>query len=100
MRSTDHENDMSEAAIFGRLFEVAGSALPPAFARRLLALDFPEADKVRMHELAVRNQEGKLTAAERETLLNYVKVGDLLAIVQSKARQALKKAKVRSAVHG
>src|SRR6266852_500371 len=99
MRSTNHDHDTSEAAIFGRLFEIAGGAMPPAFARRLLMLDFPEADKVRMHELAVRNQASKLTAAEHETLLNYVKVGDLLAIVQSKARQALKKVKARSAVH-
>src|SRR5262245_44162997 len=100
MRSAKHQDGTSEAAIFGRLFEAANGALSPAAARYLLALGFPEADKARMHELAVRNQQGLLTPAERALLANYVEVGDLLAILQSKARQALKKAKDRSAIHG
>jgi hypothetical protein len=44
-----------------------------------------------MHELAEKNQEGLLAEAEKEILDNYIKVGDLLAILQSKARKALKR---------
>jgi hypothetical protein len=44
-----------------------------------------------MHELAVANQQGALSPEEKEELHNYFKVGHLLAVLQSKARQALKK---------
>lgn len=42
-----------------------------------------------MHDLAVRNQEDALSAAEKEELLALVKAGDLLAILKSKARRTL-----------
>jgi hypothetical protein len=44
-----------------------------------------------MHELAVRNQDGRLTVAERNELSNYVNVGHLIALLQSKARKSLKR---------
>jgi hypothetical protein len=89
MRRTPTET--SEAAIFARLFEGRNGHLTQAVARKLLAITFTETDQARMEELAQRNQQGRLMAQEREELANYVKVGDLLAILHSKARQALKK---------
>jgi hypothetical protein len=83
--------DTSEAAIFARLFEGQNGNLSQGVARKLLAITFPESDQARMEELAQRNQQGRLTAQEREELANYVKVGDLLAILHSKARRALHK---------
>jgi hypothetical protein len=59
-------------------------------ARQLLKLEFSEKEKTRMHELAQRNREGKLTKQEADELDNYIHVGDLLAILQSKARKLLK----------
>jgi hypothetical protein len=81
----------SEAAIFGRVWDTGNGALSPELARYILALRFPETDLARMHELAASNREGRLAAAERDELDSYIKVGDLLAILQSKARQRLKK---------
>ena len=89
MRTTS--TDTSEAAIFARLFEGPTGHLSQGVARKLLAITFTEADQARMEELAQRNQQGRLTVQEREELANYVKVGDLLAILHSKARQALPK---------
>ena len=43
-----------------------------------------------MHYLAERSQDGALTKEEREELESYIHVSDLLAIMQSKARQFLK----------
>ena len=43
-----------------------------------------------MHDLAVRNQQDALSAAEKEELLAYAKAGTLLSILKSKARRALK----------
>jgi len=56
-------------------------------------------DQARMEELAQRNQKGRLSVGEREELENYVKVGDLLAILHSKARQALKRHKAAARMH-
>ena len=81
----------SEAGIFGRVFTNGRQALSPDLARYVLGLTFGEQDKARMHELAVGNQDGALSAEDQEELHNYIKVGRLLAILQSKARQALKK---------
>jgi hypothetical protein len=80
----------TEAAIFARLWDGQSAAMTPALARHVLKLKFEETDTARMHDLAEKNREGQLTDAEREELDNYVKVGDLLAILQSKARKLLK----------
>jgi hypothetical protein len=79
----------SEAAIFARLWD-GPATLPLSVARYVIRLGFNGEDKARMHELAARNRQGRLTAAETEELDNFIKAGDLLAIVQSKARRALK----------
>jgi len=55
-------------------------------ARQILELRFSDADQARMYELAAKNQLGDLTAAEREELDSYIDVGDVLALLQSKAR--------------
>jgi hypothetical protein len=81
----------SEIAIFGRLIRADKGDLARQLARYILTLGFDKADQARMEHLAARNQEGKLSAAEREELLNYVKAGHLLAVLHSKARKSLKK---------
>jgi hypothetical protein len=83
--------EKSEAAIFGRVFANGRQTLSPELARHVLGLSFGGEDKARMHELAVGNQEGALSAEDKEELHNYINVGHLLAILQSQARQALKK---------
>lgn len=82
----------SEAAIFGRLLDVANENLTPELARHVLCINFPASDRARMHELVVKNQEVELTPDEQEELDNYNHVGDLLSLWHSKARIALKQA--------
>jgi hypothetical protein len=72
----------------------------PVLARQILKLRFPERDVHRMHELAAKNQERRLTDAESEEFDNYVKVGDLVAILQSKARKLLKQKPAATKRHG
>jgi hypothetical protein len=92
--SDRHFDETSEAAILSRLLEAAKRRLSPAAARYLLSLGFNEDEKARMHDLAVRNQDGGLTASEQEELHNYLRIGDLLALLHSTARRALKRKKV------
>jgi hypothetical protein len=81
----------TEAAIFSRIFEPDKPNLSAAAARSILQLDFPPRDRSRMNALTDKARYGNLTAAEGRELNNFIHVGHLLAIMQSKARQSLKK---------
>ncbi|WP_261341159.1 hypothetical protein [Fimbriiglobus ruber] len=43
-----------------------------------------------MHDLAVKNQEGDISAAEQDELDGYRRVGRLLDLIGAKARLSLK----------
>lgn len=90
MPATKTSKETTEAAIFGRVFVNGKQTLPPALARHLLGLRFAPEDEARMHELAAKNQAGRISPEELRELDSYIKVGDLVAILQSKARKALK----------
>jgi hypothetical protein len=79
----------SEAAIWARVIGAENNGLSTEAARTLLQLGFSEWDKSRMNELAQKNQEGLLSAEEREELEGYVKVGDVLSLLHLKARKSL-----------
>ena len=80
----------SEVAIFGRILEPDDEILDVAAARAILALDFKQADKERMRALARKAREGTLTADEEIEIDNYDRVGHMLGLMKSKARQSLK----------
>jgi hypothetical protein len=80
----------SEAAIFSRVVDRSLSHFSTETARSILDLGFGEEDHARIDELTTRNQDGALSVEEKEELMNYVKVGNLLALFQSKARTFLK----------
>jgi len=85
---TTWKND--DAAILGRLLANGKGRLSVSMARHLLRLRFSKEDMERMNDLAQRKQEGQLSPSEREELGSYVKVGHVLAILQSEARRALR----------
>lgn len=80
----------TETAILDRVIEPGSGELSPDAARYLLSLDFKEDDHRRMHELAQKAQAGTLSEDERQELQNYVDVGHLVALLQSKARVSLR----------
>jgi hypothetical protein len=77
------------AEILRRLFEPDKADLSPEVARYLLGVEFSAADCERMNALAEKAQAGELLSDEREELNDYVRIGHLLALVQSKARKSL-----------
>ena len=81
----------SEAAIWARLMQAHKDELSSEAAEFLLAIDFGEHDRQRMEELADRSQAGTLTAEEQTEFDGYLHVGNLLAVMQSKARLAIKR---------
>ncbi len=94
MAKVQKDNNGSENAIFARLLENYKGTISPRLARLILSLGFSEEDQARMNDLAYRNQNGELTSGEHDELMGYVKAGHLLALLQAKARKALKKRKV------
>lgn len=84
------ENLVTEVDIWTGIVAPDGQKMPPEYARTVLQWKFTEAAKSRMEQLAGRNNEGELTDAEREELEDYVHVGQVLGILQAKARLALK----------
>ena len=78
-------------AIFQRIIDPRKRNLSAAAARSLLQLDFAARDKDRMNALAAKARLGTLSAEEDEELEDYIYAGQVLAILQSKARQSLKK---------
>lgn len=75
-------------SIFGRIWETPGT-LTPELAKHVLKIRFPPEDLARMHELSAKVGRGEILPAELAELDEYILVGDLLGILQSKARRRL-----------
>jgi hypothetical protein len=83
-------NPPSEMTILRRVVDAERRVLSKEAARSILRLCFGASDRNRMNRLAARNRDGKLTKVEEEEFNNYIRVGQTLGILQSKARRALK----------
>ena len=83
----------SEAVLWGRLLDPVGANLSPEVARYILNLRFPQSDIDRMHKLAEKARAGTLTLEEHIEMDNYERVGQVLSLMKSKARQFLKQAR-------
>jgi hypothetical protein len=85
--------ETSEMAILRRIIDPEQPFLSAEAARAILRLDFNAADRTRMNQLAAKNREGKLTVSDEQELNNYIRVGQTLGILQSKARRSLRAAR-------
>jgi len=79
----------ADSDIFARVI-AADEPLPPSLARAVLGWKFPATDLGRVRKLQAKNNAGTITAAERRLLESYVRVGQFVAVLQAKARLALK----------
>jgi hypothetical protein len=73
-----------------RIFDKFDDELPPEFAKRILTIEFTEQERARYSELSEKAQLGQLTEDETTELDDLLIANDLLMILQSKARMALK----------
>jgi hypothetical protein len=81
----------SPAAIWERVLLPAREDLTEEQARYFVHLKFPARDIRRMNSLSAKAREGRLTPAEDEELENYIRIGHLLGVLQSRARQVLRR---------
>ncbi len=81
----------TEAAILARLIQIEEQELSHGAAEYLLSIRFNDRDTARMNELSELARDGKLTQEDQAELDSYIHVGNLLAVMQSKARRALQR---------
>jgi hypothetical protein len=91
MHTAQETNRSVEGNIWSRLIQPGNGSFPANAAREILTINFTDAEKARMHDLASRNGEGKLSPSEKEELESYIRVADVLALFHAKARRSLKK---------
>jgi hypothetical protein len=80
-----------ETMILNRVIQPGEGDMAPELARYLLSLDFPAPDHERIAVLSTRAQEGALSEEDADELDGYLRFNDLLALLQSKARQSLRR---------
>jgi hypothetical protein len=81
----------TEAAILARMIQIGEEKLSRGAAEYLLSIRFGEHDVARMNDLSELAGQGKLTSQEQAELDSYIHVSNLLAVMQSKGRRALKR---------
>ena len=77
--------------ILRRVIDPEQPFLSPEAAQAILRLGFSAADRKRMKQLSAKNRTGKLSLTEEEMLNSFIRVGQTLGILQSKARRSLRK---------
>jgi hypothetical protein len=82
---------MATASLLNRIFEPFGDAMTPETAARIVKMRADDEVQSRIDELADKCTEGQLTEEERHEYETYVRAIDFIAIMQSKARQVLKR---------
>ena len=80
---------VTEADIFSRVIDPSNPSMTSEAAKAILQLQYSQADHARMEELVRKSNEGELSLDERRELESYVFVGDVLAMLKSKARMSL-----------
>ncbi len=80
---------MTTAEYLDRLLEPLSRCLTPETAERLVQLRADPQLQARIDELAGKCTEGDLTEDERVEYETYVRTGNLIAILQAKARRLL-----------
>lgn len=85
--------DRTASAIWSRVVNPERGDLSTEAARAILKLDFDPEDHRRANELSEKARQGALTSAERAELEEFIRVGNELAVLQSKARLSLKRSK-------
>ncbi|QDU86687.1 hypothetical protein Pla175_00370 [Pirellulimonas nuda] len=82
---------MATATLLDRIFEPFGEVLTPETAARFVAMRADDELQRRIDELADKCTEGLLTDDERAEYDAYIQAIDFISIMQSKARQVLKR---------
>jgi hypothetical protein len=79
----------TQDVILDQMLEPLVEALTPESARALAEFQAKPSIQARVDQLAAKCNEGELTEDERAEYENYVRVGNVLALIKAKARRVL-----------
>ncbi len=82
---------LTEADILTEVVEPSRPMQSIELAQELLSWHFSDNATDQMRDLLQRNNAGTITPAEKQTLDNYLRVGEFIDLVQAKARITIKK---------
>lgn len=82
----------TQDAILNEMLEPLLEAITPEAARSLAAYQPKPSIQAHVDALAAKCNEGQLTEAERHDYEEYVRVGNLLALIKAQARRVLAQA--------
>jgi hypothetical protein len=88
--NSPHPASNTEAGILTRLIQTREEPLSRGTAQYFLSLRFDDGDIARMNDLSEIARVGQLSTADQAELDSYIHVINLLAVMQSKARQSLR----------
>ena len=81
---------MATASALDRILDPVTSCFTPQVAERIAELRLDPDLLARIEFLAQKANEGTLTQAEDEEYTDYIEGGDMLALLQAKARRFLR----------
>jgi hypothetical protein len=81
---------MATVSSLDRFLDPVAACFTPQVAQKIAALKLEPELQTRIEQLATKANEGSLTPAEDEEYKDYIEGGDLLALLQAKARRFLK----------
>lgn len=76
-------------SILEQFADLSAESMSPEIAHKLLKVRFAPAHTREVNDLSEKAQEGTLTPLEADKLDEYIRVADLLGILQSRAHRAL-----------
>jgi hypothetical protein len=80
-----------KTSVLDRLLEPISRSFNPASARALAEMEADEVAQKRISTLAEKCSEGTLTPVEQREYETYVHTGNIIAVLQAKARLYLKR---------
>lgn len=80
---------MSDAPVRTVFSEITDFLATNPTPEAIIDYELPEALKLRATELLERNQETELTRAERDEMLDFVRVDQMMSLLKIKMRQKL-----------
>ena len=83
-------SDKLPTSTLDRLLAPAGNSMPEEVARWLVGLRADSELQARLDELADKNTEGVITPVELAEYDEYLRAAEVIAVLQSKARSALR----------
>ncbi len=82
---------ISESDILNEMVSPDVQDFPPEAAQALLSLRFTAKAIERMNDLAEKNRLDAISPVEKDEMVKFIRVGNLLSFLKSKARLSLSK---------